>query len=87
MIFKKSSTFNHWVKNPYKLFQTRKRKLEDKYILNLAGDETISNMTSSKKVSLINKDLQKDGKNISVHKSTVCRILNKELGRIKKYFI
>ena len=88
----KKQNVNYWAKHPFKPVQTRRRKLEDKYIkkiLNLASDQTTSNMSSAKIVSLINKDLKNDGKNMTIHKATVCRILNKELGKprkIKKVF-
>ena len=81
-----------WAKHPFKPFQLRRRKLEDKYInkiLDLAKDQTTSDMSSARIASQINKDLEKDGKNITIHKATICRILNKELGKprkIKKVF-
>ena len=40
---------NYWAKHPLKPFQLRRRKLEDKYInkiLDLAKDQTISDMSS-----------------------------------------
>ena len=89
----KKQNVNYWAKHPFKPVQTRRRKLEDKYIkkiLNLASDQTTSNMSSAKIVSLINKDLKNDGKNMTIHKATVCRILNKELvnqEKSKKFFI
>ena len=57
--------------------------------MDLAKDQTTSDMSSARIAYLINKDLEKDGKNITIHKATICRILNKELGKprkIKKVF-
>ena len=57
--------------------------------MDLAKDQTTSDMSSARIASQINKDLEKDGKNITIHKATICRILNKELGKprkIKKVF-
>ena len=80
---------NYWAKNPIKTEQKRKRKLGDKYIkeiISLAENKT----TSSNKISnIINKKLKEDGTNLSITKMTVCRILNKELGKpmkIKRVF-
>ena len=57
--------------------------------MDLAKDQTTSDMSSARIASPINKDLEKDGKNITIHKATICLILNKELGKprkIKKVF-
>ena len=46
-------------------------------------------MSSNKISNLINKKLKEDGTNLSITKMTVCRILNKELGKpmkIKRVF-
>ena len=80
------------MKHPLKPYQTRKRKLDEKYlkiIIDLAKDKTTSSMSSAKIANIVNKELVKDGKNMTIHKSTICRILNKEIGKprkIKKVF-
>ena len=46
-------------------------------------------MSSNKISNIINKKLKEDGTNLSITKMTVCRILNKELGKpmkIKRFF-
>lgn len=46
-------------------------------------------MSSNKISNIINKKLKEDGTNLSITKMTVCRILNKELGKpmkIKRVF-
>ena len=71
----------------------RKRKLEEKYvnkIIELVENKPTSEMSSSRIANTINKQLKDDGKTITIHKSTICRILNKELGKprkIKRTFI
>ena len=78
---------NYWAKNPIKTEQKRRRKLEDKYIkeiVTLAENKTTSSMSSNKIANIINKKLKEDGLNLSVTKMTVCRILNKELGKPRK---
>ena len=83
---------NYWAKNPIKTEQKRKRKLGDKYIkeiISLAENKTTSSMSSNKISNIINKKLKEDGTNLSITKMTVCRILNKELGKpmkIKRFF-
>ena len=74
-------------KNPIKTEQKRKRKLGDKYIkeiISLAENKTTSSMISNKISNLINKKLKEDGTNLSITKMTVCRILNKKLGKPRK---
>ena len=78
---------NYWEKNPIKTEQKRKRKLGDKYIeeiISLAENKTTSSMISNKISNIINKKLKEDGTNLSITKMTVCRILNKELGKPMK---
>ena len=41
-------------------------------------------MSSAKITFIINKMLKMNKENMTIHKSTVCRILNKELGRPRK---
>ena len=41
-------------------------------------------MSSNKISNVINKKLKEDGTNLSITKMTVCRILNKELGKPRK---
>ena len=41
-------------------------------------------MSSNKISNIINKKLKEDGTNLSITKMTVCRILNKELGKPRK---
>ena len=83
---------NYWAKNPIKTEQKRKRKLGDKYIkeiISLAENKTTSSMSSNKISNIINKKLKENGTNLSITKMTVCRILNKELGKpmkIKRVF-
>ena len=83
---------NYWAKNPIKTEQKRKRKIGDKYIkeiISLADNKTTSSMISNKISNIINKKLKEDGTNLSITKMTVCRILNKELGKpmkIKRVF-
>ena len=78
---------NYWAKNPIKSEQKRRRKLGDKYIkeiISLAENKTTSSMSSNKISNIINKKLKEDGTNLSITKMTVCRILNKELGKPRK---
>ena len=83
---------NYWAKNPIKSEQKRRRKLGDKYIkeiISLAENKTTSSKSSNKISNIINKKLKEDGTNLSITKMTVCRILNKELGKpmkIKRVF-
>lgn len=41
-------------------------------------------MSSNRITSIINKKVKEDGKNLSIHKATVCRILNNEIGKPRK---
>ena len=41
-------------------------------------------MSSRRIAYIINKKLKDDGKKITIHKATICRILNKELGKPRK---
>ena len=41
-------------------------------------------MSSNKISNIINKKLKEDGTNLSITKMTICRILNKELGKPRK---
>ena len=83
---------NYWAINPLRTKQFKRRKLEDKYIkkiIDLAKDQTTSTMSSSKITNTINSDLIPEGKKIQINKSTICRILNAEIGKprkIKKIF-
>lgn len=70
----------------------KRRKLPEKYlekIKQMAANKTTSSMSSSRIASIINDDLVKDKLDMSIHRSTVARILKKEFGsprRIKKVF-
>ena len=78
---------HYWKKTRLKTEQKRRRKLEDKYIkeiIALAENKTTSSMSSNKIANIINKKLKEDGLNLSITKMTVCRILNKELGKPRK---
>ena len=78
---------HYWANNPLKTVQIRRRKLDDKYIqkiISLAADKTTSSMSSAKIARNINLDLKKDSKNITINKSTICRIIKKELGKPSK---
>ena len=55
-----------------------------KRIIKLASNKTTSSMSSAKITFIINKMLKMNKENMTIHKSTVCRILNKELGRPRK---
>ena len=75
---------NYWAKHPLKTVQYKKRKLPIQYIkriIKLASNKTTSNMSSAKIAFIINKMLKINKENMTIHKFTVCRILNKELGR------
>ena len=80
----KKQRVNYWAKNPVRTEQKRKRKLEEKYIkriIELAENKPTSEMSSRRIAYIINKKLKDDGKKITIHKATICRILNKELGK------
>ena len=88
----KRQNVNYWAKHPLKTEQKKRRKLPEKYlekIKQMAANKTTSSMSSSRIASIINDDLVKDKLDMSIHRSTVARILKKEFGsprRIKKVF-
>ena len=55
-----------------------------KEIINLAEDSTTSSMSSARIAAIINNKLSKDGIEMTIHKASICRILNKELGSPRK---
>ena len=78
---------NYQATHLLKTVQHKKRKLPIQYIkriIKLASNKTTSSMSSAKITFIINKMLKMNKENMTIHKSTVCRILNKELGRPRK---
>ena len=88
----KRQRVNYLASHLLKAEQIKKRKLPDKYIqkiIGLAKDKTTSTMSSARITKYINLMLQRDKMNMTISKSTVCRILKKEYGKprkIKKVF-
>ena len=53
-------------------------------MIKLAENKTTSDMGSRKITLLMNKKLEKEGKNLRISHMTTCRILNKKNGKAKK---
>ena len=83
---------HYWTKTPITPVKKRRKKLDDIYItkiIELAKDKTTSEMSSSAIRDLINNQLKKDKKDITITKMTVCRILKEKYGtprKVKKVF-
>ncbi len=76
-----------WKNNEIKEKIIRKTKLEENEIndiIKLAENQTTSNMPSRKIATIVNQKLKNEGKNITIGKSTICRYLNKRLGKPRK---
>ena len=78
---------SYWKNTELKTIQYRRKKLDQEdidKIIKLAENKTTSNMGSRKIASIMNKDFKKKGKSITISKNTVCRYLNKYLGKPRK---
>ena len=73
---------NYWAKNPVRTEQKRKRYINK--LIELEENKPTSEKGSRRIAYIINKKLKDDGKKITIHKATICRILNKELGKPRK---
>ena len=83
---------SYWKNHDIKTVIKRRSKLSDEdiqYMIKLAENKTTSDMGSRKITLLMNKQLEKEGKNLRISHMTTCRILNKNMGKprkIKKVF-
>ena len=73
---------NYWPRHPLKMVQRKKNYI--KYIeriIKFISNKTTCSISSAKITYIINKMLKINKEDMSIHKSTICRILNKEFGR------
>ena len=84
---------HYWARTEIKSIQTRKKKFRNFYInkiINLAKNKTTSQMSSKKIAAILNsvfakrKELDKNGKPLSIHFNTICNYLREFYGKPRK---
>ena len=78
---------NYWIKTPIKSIQSRRKKLDKKYIdkiISLGENQTTSAMSSRKIANIMNSEFKANDINLSVSKDTVNRYLKETFGKPRK---
>ena len=78
---------NYWKKTEIKEVIHRRSKLSDddiREIVKMAENQTTSNMGSRKIAAIMNEKFKREGRNMRVSRTTICKILRNYLGKPRK---
>ena len=78
---------NYWKKTEIKEVIHRRSKLSDddiREIVKMAENQTTSNMGSLKIAAIMNEKFKREGRNMRVSRTTICKILRNYLGKPRK---